>query len=120
MSDWIEHNAFYVLGLEPDCGPMDVEREGQKLLAMLELGVGKSATYGTPLGPRKRDAELVRTAMAELREPRRRLIHELWACPAPDSVPDVEPGSDADTETTTADDPRGPWREAFVALGWRR
>ncbi len=72
-------NPFYILGLRPDCSRADLEREGQKLLAMLELKLEAARHYPTPLGPRPRTADSVRQAMAELRDPQRRLLHELWA-----------------------------------------
>jgi hypothetical protein len=62
-------NPFYVLGLRPECGRLDVEREGPKLLGMLELGLKSAASYMTPLGPQPRTADKVRVAMAELRSP---------------------------------------------------
>ena len=68
--DKIEHfadNPFYVLGLRPECSRVDVEREGQKLLGMLGLGLKAAATYMTPVGPRPRTEDKVRAAMAELR-----------------------------------------------------
>lgn len=79
LFDRIAENPFYVLGLNVHCSRQDVEREGQKLLSMLQLGLKEAQEYATPLGPRTRTAELVRHAMAELREPRRRLVHELLA-----------------------------------------
>jgi len=55
-----------------------VEREGQKLLAMLSARVPGADAYTTPLGPAPRTPELVREALAELRDPDRRLVHEWW------------------------------------------
>ena len=75
----LAENPFFVLGLAPDAPPRDVEREAQKLLGMLELGLADAATYATPLGPRPRTADRVRAAAAVLRDPRRRLVAELWA-----------------------------------------
>jgi hypothetical protein len=75
----LAENPFFVLGLAPDVSPREVEREAQKLLGMLELGLADAATYDTPLGPRSRTAERVREAAAVLRDPRRRLVAELWA-----------------------------------------
>jgi hypothetical protein len=75
----LAENPFFVLGLAPDVSPREVEREAQKLLGMLELGLADAATYATPLGPRTRTAERVREAAAVLRDPRRRLVAELWA-----------------------------------------
>lgn len=107
-------NPFYVLGLRPDCGRLDVEREGQKLLGMLELGLKAAATYMTPLGPQPRSADLVRGAMAELRSPDRRLLHEFWAAlpprPEPPRAP-APPRAEHDLE---------PLVDAFAAHGWRR
>jgi hypothetical protein len=107
-------NPFYVLGLRPECGRLDVEREGQKLLGMLELGLKAAAIYMTPLGPQPRTADKVRVAMAELRSPDRRLLHEFWAVlPAkpepPRPSPPPRPEHDLD-----------PFPEAFAVHGWRR
>lgn len=79
MAGRLQENPFYVLGLRPGCSRSEIEREGQKLLGMLELGLSAARRYDTPLGAQPRDAERVRWAMAELREPARRLVHELWA-----------------------------------------
>ena len=75
----IRTNPFYVLGLRPDVSRTEVERQGSKLLGMLELNLKSVQSYQTPLGPMPRTAELVRQAMAELRDPSLRLGHELWA-----------------------------------------
>jgi hypothetical protein len=79
----LSDNPFFVLGLAPDVSRIEVEREAQKLLGMLELGFAGAATYATPLGPRARTAELVRAAVATLRDPYQRLVAELWARHAP-------------------------------------
>ena len=76
-------NPFYVLELAPDCSRAEVERAGQKLLAMLELDLGGARDYATPMGRATRDAAKVREAMAELRDPQRRLFHELWVVTKP-------------------------------------
>jgi hypothetical protein len=119
-------NPFYILGLRPDCSRADLEREGQKLLAMLELKLEAARSYPTPLGPMPRTADSVRQAMAELRDPQRRLLHELWAQlpasplagepprsagPLPDS-----PGDSA--APTDAAGPPPPWPQARAALGF--
>src|SRR5438874_11473689 len=83
-------NPFYVLGLRPGCGRAEVEREGQRLLAMLELGLSAADRYGTPVGERERTADKVRHATAELRDPERRLPHELWAQLPAERRPAVE------------------------------
>ncbi|HMG22081.1 MAG TPA: hypothetical protein VK607_12210 [Kofleriaceae bacterium] len=81
-------NPFFVLGLAVDASRIEVEREAQKLLGMLELGFGEAASYATPLGPRLRTAEAVRAAVAALRDPYRRLVAELWARHAPPPRPE--------------------------------
>ncbi len=72
-------NPFFVLGLRPDAERGAPEREGKKLLAQLELGVSSAKRYATPFGPRDRTPELVREAMATLRDPDARCLAELWA-----------------------------------------
>ena len=112
----IVENPFLVLGVAPDTDRMAIEREAQKLLGMLELGLAAAATYGTPLGPRPRTPELVRAAVAALRDPDRRLVAEVWArglASAPAAAPAAGPA------TTTAAEP-APWPDALHALGWRR
>lgn len=79
MTRRVLENPFHILGLPPEAPRAAVEGEGQKLLAMLELGLDGARTYATPLGPRTRTPEDVRRALAELRDPARRLEHELWA-----------------------------------------
>jgi hypothetical protein len=72
-------NPFLVLDLPTTAGAAEIERQGPKLLAMLAAGLDEAAEYCTPLGRQVRTAELVRAAMAELRDPGRRLAHEFWA-----------------------------------------
>jgi hypothetical protein len=105
----LRENAFHVLGLRPTCTRMEVERAGQKLLAMLELRLAEAAHYDTPVGRMPRTAEAVRAAMATLRDPQARLLHSLWAqLPAKGSAPpSVRPEAE-------------PWAEALARLGWRR
>lgn len=106
----LRENAFHVLGLRPSCSRMEVEREGQKLLAMLELGLSEAAHYDTPVGRMPRTAELVRASMATLRDPTTRLQHALWA--------QLPPGAPA-AQTPAKEEPAS-WPEAPVRLGWRR
>jgi hypothetical protein len=106
LFDRVAENAFFVLGLRPTCTRHEVEREGQKLLAMLQLGLAEAASYQTPVGRRPRTDELVRNAMAQLREPRTRLLHELLASlPADSAQQAAEGGDDA-------------WPEAQAAFGY--
>ncbi|MFV8753320.1 hypothetical protein ACNOYE_22455 [Nannocystaceae bacterium ST9] len=109
-------NPFHVLGLRPDCGRAEVEREGQKLLAMLELGLSAARRYNSPLGEHERSAEQVREAMAELRDPERRLIHELWAGLAP--TPADAPTDAASSAATDAPGSSGPRFAGFALLGF--
>lgn len=76
-------NPFFVLGLSCDASRIELEREAQKLLGMIELGFPGALTYATPVGPRPRTAEAVRAAVATLRDPYQRLMAELWARHAP-------------------------------------
>ena len=79
INERVTQNPFHVLGLGPEATRAEIEGEGQKLLAMLELGLDGAGRYATPLGDATRTAEDVRRALAELRDPVRRLEHELWA-----------------------------------------
>jgi hypothetical protein len=79
----VRDNPFFVLGVLPDATRVEIEREAQKLLGMLELGFAEARTYPTPVGPQPRTAEAVRAAVAALRDPYRRLVAELWARHAP-------------------------------------
>jgi hypothetical protein len=65
-------NAYYVLELLPDATPGEIEREGRKLLGLIELGTARGTVYACPLGTFTRDATMVREALATLRDPKRR------------------------------------------------
>ncbi len=104
-------NPFFVLGLTPAATAREVEREAQKLLGMIELGLAAAASYPTPLGPRPRTAERVRAAAATLRDPRERLLAELWAAAGDAPVP--APPVAAPGEMVT-------WPDALTDAGWTR
>ncbi len=104
-----DDNPFLVLGVSPDASRVEIEREAQKLLGMLELGFADAKSFKTPLGPRERTAEAVRAAVAALRDPYQRLLAELWARNAP-PVREAAPAREA---PQTA--PTGLRR----SLGWR-
>ena len=105
----IADNPFFVLGVPAEASRIEVEREAQKLLGMLELGFAEARTYQTPIGPRERTGEMVRAAVAALRDPYRRLVAELWARHAPPPRP-----------ATPACEPEAPTRDGLRrALGWR-
>lgn len=111
-ADAIARNPFYILGLHPLATRAEIERQGQKLLGMLEVGVKSASFYPTPLGKQPRDPELIRFAMAELRDPQRRLTHEVWA-----ALPAEAPASPEAPDSAGAPGP-APWDEALACLGW--
>lgn len=105
----LSENPFHVLGVALDCSALEAERAGQKWLGLLEVGVGAAKTYASPVGARPRTPEAVRQAMADLRDPARRLVAELLY---------VEPG---DPAAPAAGWPAvDPDPDAFRELGWRR
>jgi hypothetical protein len=83
-------NPFFVLGVDPAATVAEIERQGQRLVAELAAGLDGARRYATPWGARERTPELVRGAIAELRDPARRLGHEWWArglATAPSATP---------------------------------
>jgi hypothetical protein len=94
-------NPFFVLEVSPQAS-----RAGQKLLALLEVGSASAGCYDTPFGPATRDADTVRQAVATLRDPLERVIHEFWV--------DVSQCAGARGNA----DPRGAWKAAERAIGW--
>ncbi len=117
----IRDNPFYVLGLRPDATRQAIERQGTKLLGMLELKLKSAAAYATPVGRAERTPEKVRSAMAELRDPSRRLEHEIWARLDPEALTATTGDVTPDDEDLAPHAPRAadPWPEAIAALGWR-
>ena len=77
---------------------------------MLELKLRPAMVYMTPLGERERTPDLVRQALSELRDPDRRLAHEIWASLPPKPLPPSR------REISSSTDPI-PWN-ALAALGW--
>ena len=108
----LDENPFFVLGVSCDATRVEIEREAQKLLGMLELGFAETAHYATPLGPHPRSAEAVRAAVAALRDPYQRLVAELWARHAPPmrAIAPGAPGLDDDAPTAPT---------IRKSLGWR-
>src|SRR5262249_41615544 len=80
-------NPFLLLEISPQASRTEVERAGQRLIALLAVGSASAARYNSPLGPATRDADAVRQALAKLRDPDERAIAELWA-----RVADATPG----------------------------
>ena len=72
------NNPFWVLDLPVDASMAAVERKGELLLSMLALGMAEATRFHTPLGLEERSPEMVREALAELRNPDRRLLYEWW------------------------------------------
>jgi len=105
LAEW-RSNPFFVLEMPTDATPTEVERAGQRLLALLAVGSATAGTYQTPLGPAARDADQVRQALALLRDPGQRVLHELWA--------NVVPA----TGQASSHNDAGPWKDAEYALGW--
>ena len=103
-------NPFFVLGISPDASRIEIEREAQKLLGMLELDLEAAKVYQSPLGPQPRTQEAVRAAVAALRDPYRRLVAELWARNAPPA---------RSVARTPAQDISTPRIGLRRALGWR-
>jgi hypothetical protein len=104
LAEW-RNNPFFVLEIPTDATPTEVERAGQRLLALLAVGSATAGVYPTPLGPATRDSDRVRQALAALRDPEQRVLHELWAHVAP-------------TGQASSQANMGPWKEAEHALGW--
>jgi hypothetical protein len=99
-------NPFFVLGVNTRASRAEVERAGQKLLGLLAVGSAAAARYDTPFGPATRDADGVRAALATLRDPNERVIHELLA--------NVAHRDDA----RRRENPMRPWEAAGRAIGW--
>jgi hypothetical protein len=72
-------NPFFVLEVDLQASRAEVERAGQRLLGLLAIGSAGIERYQTPFGPAIRDADMVRQALAVLRDPQERVFQELWA-----------------------------------------
>jgi hypothetical protein len=99
-------NPFFVLELSPQAARAEVERTGQKLIGLIAVGSANAACYDTPFGPATRDADRVRQAVATLRDPVERVIHELLADIPRAALPEPK------------ENLRGPWPGAARAIGW--
>jgi hypothetical protein len=96
LADW-RSNPFFVLEVPIDASPSEVERAGQKLLALMAVGSAGVEHYRSPLGIGQRDADKVRQALAALRDPNERVLHELWANIAQDAGEQKERGEGWET-----------------------
>jgi len=90
--DPLAENPFFILELPPTATAMEIERQGKKLLAKLDLGLATAASYPSPMGARPRSADDVRRAMQALSDPRRRLAAEPFA-----TTPCLDVGPEAST-----------------------
>src|SRR5262245_64655996 len=102
----LAQNPFFVLGIPAGASRAAIEEAAQKLLGMLELGLAGATHYQTPVGPAVRGPDDVRAALAELRDPARRVLHELWAAAGPAPVRPATPAGE-----------EAGWVDAFRALG---
>jgi hypothetical protein len=109
----ILENPFYVLGLRPSATRQEIEREGQKILGMIELDLSGADSYATPLGAQERTADMVRRAMADLRDPEKRLVHELWATLEATLIVELE-----DDEPTLSEGTSYDFADTLSRLGW--
>ena len=100
-------NPFYILSLAPDASPGEIERQGRKLLGLLEIGATKAASYTCPFGTFERDATTVREAMAALRDPQRRAKESCLVSLL------------AGAEEEGVLEPDSPLEDAFLAGGYR-
>jgi hypothetical protein len=100
-------NPFYILEVNPDASPGEIERQGRKLLGLFEVGSKKAGTYTCPLGTFERDQTMVREAMAALRDPKRRAKESCLVA--------LLGGSDGDSVR----EPDSPLENAFLAGGYR-
>ena len=92
-------NPFFVLELDAGAGVVDVDRQGKRLLAELELKRVKATSFPSPFGKQPRDEERVRAAMAALRDPRLRAIYARFVPPRAawvDADNDLDNGAVAD------------------------
>ena len=96
-------NPFHVLCLSTDASDDEVERRAETLLQEIDAGRPGAETYMTPLGRRQRTRTLVLWACKQLRDPDRRLQHEVWYLEPVDRPPE----------------PQRPHPEAWRAFAWR-
>jgi hypothetical protein len=123
----LRENPFFVLGLPVTASRMEIEREAQKLLGMLELELATAGRYASPLGWHARTPDLVRGAVAALRDPARRLLAEAWARhatvvtePDPRATPATGAASELAGAIDDADAGAPGWEDARQILGWSR
>jgi hypothetical protein len=97
-------NPYFVLGLPTTATMIEIERAGQKLQSLLGIGAASARQYTTPVGIQTRDEAKVRSAVAALRDPAQRLLHQLWAEGAVHQERDASPPA---------------WDTGFENMRWR-
>jgi hypothetical protein len=107
LADW-RGNPFFVLEVSTDVSRAEFERAGQMLLALLAVGRAAAKHYQTPFGPATRDADKIRKALAALRDPNERVLHELWANVAPS------------VRKQLSENVMEGWEAAEDAIGWTK
>src|ERR1700689_803399 len=78
LAAW-RRNPFFVLDVSVTASAMEIERAGQRLIALLAIGSTDAASYDTPFGFASRDADAARDALAKLRDPEERVVFEVLA-----------------------------------------
>jgi hypothetical protein len=113
-------NAFAVLDIAPSATRAEVERAAQRWLALLQIGSQEARGYKTPLGAGERDADAIRQALAELRDPALRVQQELWAVPPPaaDSGSSAPPAAQTLLDACLGGWPRGRIHAAPDRTPW--
>lgn len=111
LSAW-RGNPFFVLELKADASRAEIERAGQRLLALLGIDSSGISAYATPLGVATRDADMVRQALAALRDPVQRANYELWANITPRETIAAAPSAPSDRLAI--------WENAEHGLGWAK
>lgn len=79
MSDPRVENPYDILELDGVATSADVERQKNRLLALLKAGAAKAKVYGSPSGQAPRDEDLVRRAAHALATKEERHWFGLWA-----------------------------------------
>jgi hypothetical protein len=69
VAEKVQRNPFELLGLPPTANAREIEREGQKKLALIAAGLADDSSEEASFE--------VRAALETLRDPRRRLAHEV-------------------------------------------
>lgn len=80
-------NPFYILGLTPSARAAEITLRYRALVGALREG--RTLSFRTPHGMRPIDASLLAFAHSELRDPDRRLAHEIRFVPVRTAKPQL-------------------------------